>query len=190
VEEVPEEASEGRPRRASELVSGYDGRPVVEHLRNGRAVEKRPRRGVRRLIYVTRSKGSSEGAERRSKSGTRGAVKPRSLVLTDGDIYAFAAEEKRLKRLPPGTVKALTSGAFDAVLGELELVGFSRLRGAAGRSDARVGIERAIHFDEGDERVSYVKQAQQASGHDSPRLVFTRCEHVLIGVFLGKRGAE
>jgi hypothetical protein len=186
----PEKRSLGgedkKKRRASEYVSGYDGKPMVNKTGNS-PPEVKFAENPRYLIYVTagrsreRIKGDGPG-----KSRVVSKKVPKTFVITDGSAVKFRAKYKLTDyRKLKGAVQPVSISRFDEIIRGLENTGFKRLDGDVKAVGGElVGTQRAIHLEIAGKRRSLYKQSQEALGSKvSPRAIFTRCEQYIIKLF-------
>ncbi|MDF1664318.1 MAG: hypothetical protein P1V97_21305 [Planctomycetota bacterium] len=180
---------EYRTSRASDSVSGYNGKPIVKRVGdNGpRQSQITFNENPRYIVYV------GEGTVRkRSKSSRPGASRmvdgkaPKTFIITDGTAKSFKAFFKQSDyRKLKGTVKLVGVARFEEILSELNGMGFKRLEGPTVKTGAEaIGTLRSIHLQIDGQRKSIYKARQETLGSAvSPRAIFLHCEVFLINIF-------
>lgn len=183
---------EYRRRRASDSVTGYDGKPIVSNVsRKPRPVKIKYNENPRYLVYV------GEGRSRvRAKKAGPGASRivskkyAKSFVITDGSALEFTENYKKSDyRNLRGGVQTVSMVRFDEIVSDLTGKGFNRLDGEVVKTGEKaVGTTRSFHLEVDGQRKSIYKEKQQALGSQvSPRAIFTHCELYMIKLFEKKR---
>lgn len=195
-----QDSEELRRIRASDKVKGYDGKPIVRRMTTD---DREPQRteGARLIVYVTESivRGGSQTNPyvRKTKDNPRVVRMGRSkkserrvkaLVLTDGLASQFVKnfKESDFRKLK-GSVKPVPPSSLDGYIEEMTtwgLFGLKHEKRPAGKK--LVDQRRAIHIYADGQITSIYKHALPITGvqgeavKNSPRGIFTRCEHLLI----------